>query len=492
MNRIYALTFLILMSFTVQAQTWTWDTLTQANRQISLVKDYEGNVYSCSYGSNSFSKYTFGGIRLWDKVLPTSAVINKIICGTDNALYVTGIFQGSITINNQTLIAEGMKDLFLTKFDKDGLFQWIRQISSAREDEIRDICVDRNGKLLLTGSLSDTINFSGTIIPKGEKRDLFIARYDDSGNFETSFLSDLQSDYFLDGCTGGEIKTDSGNNIILLALINGTVGFDTTIISDYYSGYLMKLDQGFHLQWSERTECNYGVFVQNLMLNSADEIIYTLNGYGHYQDTGRIIKRNSAGQAPGEFIFLPQGHINGIDLDSSDNIYYASSECHWFFSPPYKYFTLFGRIGTNGNNTWQMSDSALSLREGASIVNSGDNLFVSGMFHDSADLFNNYSDTSAYFLGVYNLDHVGIDEKTALLSQFIIFPNPSTGKFTLHSNKFTSNKNICIHDILGNCIYNERSSSPEQIIDLSGKAKGIYFIEVTNEEKQYTQKLIVN
>jgi hypothetical protein len=77
-----------------------------------------------------------------------------------------------------------------------------------------------------------------------------------------------------------------------------------------------------------------------------------------------------------------------------------------------------------------------------------------------------------------------------------IFPNPTSGKFTIHSVNEKINQ-INITNLSGQIIYKkEFLSSPSGVrgfeIDLSNQAKGIYLIQVITDQQAVNQKIIVN
>jgi hypothetical protein len=493
MKKFYSLFVLILLLNYSNAQTWTWDTLVNSDEGIRLVKDHADNVFTYSAGQNRFNKYTFTGALLWNKVLPANAFIQGIDSDGNNSVYITGTFDGALTIESHTVLSEGLNDIFIVKYNEDGLFGWLRQISSKGDDYVADISCDKAGDILITGRIADTVNFSGTIIYKEEKRNLFIARYDSYGNFESSFLSTLLTSWYDDYASGGEIEIDSNNNIILLASINGTVQVDTAIFTDHFSAYFLKMDPNFHLIWSYKTENEYTVYVKDLKINAADELIYLVLHSWHYVNSGQLKKRTPDGLTVSTLYYIPQGYITGFDFDSSGNIYFSGWERHWTHSgnPPDKYFALFGGIDPFGSLAWLKSDSALSVRYGAGIA-AGSHLIVTGGFQDSMSIFHNYIDTSSAFLATLDLSQVGIPEVSDAMD-IAVFPNPSTGIFNISFPEKFKNGNICVYDILGNCILTKPFlESKEQFLDLTGNAKGIYFVEVQAGEKRVNKKIILN
>ena len=74
-----------------------------------------------------------------------------------------------------------------------------------------------------------------------------------------------------------------------------------------------------------------------------------------------------------------------------------------------------------------------------------------------------------------------------------IFPNPSNGKFII-SIAHNSINNISVYNLLGEKIIEKKiipSANKEIEIDLSAQAKGIYLLQVKEENKLYCQKLVI-
>ncbi len=77
----------------------------------------------------------------------------------------------------------------------------------------------------------------------------------------------------------------------------------------------------------------------------------------------------------------------------------------------------------------------------------------------------------------------------------LIYPNPSNGLFTLTT---TTNKlekfNLTVRDVQGKLIYEEGISvngAYRKDIDLSGLAKGVYYLHIQNEVASKVEKLII-
>jgi len=68
-------------------------------------------------------------------------------------------------------------------------------------------------------------------------------------------------------------------------------------------------------------------------------------------------------------------------------------------------------------------------------------------------------------------------------------PNPSKGIFTIET--IDDNALIIIYMIDGRMVYNDVLFSNYNKIDISNFGKGIYFVEITNNDKKIIKKIIV-
>lgn len=73
-------------------------------------------------------------------------------------------------------------------------------------------------------------------------------------------------------------------------------------------------------------------------------------------------------------------------------------------------------------------------------------------------------------------------------TEVTVFPNPSTGNVTVTLPQGPSI--ITLTDITGKVLYRVKEKDNRHTLDMSGKTPGIYFITVTNGDKQVTKKIV--
>ncbi len=110
-------------------------------------------------------------------------------------------------------------------------------------------------------------------------------------------------------------------------------------------------------------------------------------------------------------------------------------------------------------------------------------------------------ETEKAFL-TYTSVNTGIDEllknSNKKLNEVSVYPNPTSGKFTLNVKSESSNPNneYIIRDLIGKIIVKKNienaSGNDNEKIDLSAYPKGLYFIEVTVDGHKSVSKVVKN
>ncbi|MEE2812331.1 MAG: thrombospondin type 3 repeat-containing protein [Candidatus Thermoplasmatota archaeon] len=104
------------------------------------------------------------------------AMINGIDThGTD--IYVCGWFSGNVTFgNSQYRSTQDTMDIFVSKLNSNGQFQWTAVAGGSTEDDAcEDITVDANGNVFATGTFNGTANFNANSQTTSGKIDIWIA-----------------------------------------------------------------------------------------------------------------------------------------------------------------------------------------------------------------------------------------------------------------------------------------------------------------------------
>ncbi len=75
---------------------------------------------------------------------------------------------------------------------------------------------------------------------------------------------------------------------------------------------------------------------------------------------------------------------------------------------------------------------------------------------------------------------------------FIVYPNPSTGIFTIQFENAISNANIIVADLNGRIVYQTRSENlNNQKLDLSKLQSGMYILNIRSDSYNYSHKIVI-
>jgi len=89
---------------------------------------------------------------------------NRIAVDDLGNTYITGYFREIATFGDISLTSQGENDIFIVKLDPNGDFEWVKSAGGENEDFARDIAVDNQGNVYVTGSFSGTATFSSTSV----------------------------------------------------------------------------------------------------------------------------------------------------------------------------------------------------------------------------------------------------------------------------------------------------------------------------------------
>ncbi len=99
--------------------------------------------------------------------------------------HLTGSFRDTAYFDTTRLVSNGGADIMLAKVDGVGTVRWARSAGSARDDNGAAIALDDVGSVFVTGHASDTATFGNVLLPiVPNNADVFVTRYDGTGLFQ--------------------------------------------------------------------------------------------------------------------------------------------------------------------------------------------------------------------------------------------------------------------------------------------------------------------
>ncbi|RLD67936.1 MAG: hypothetical protein DRI95_03970 [Bacteroidetes bacterium] len=225
------------------------------NPSEGIACDASGNIFMTGYGDaanftskktlrtkwvglyNIFvAKFNSSGDISWAKNIGVTTFGSGLFLYADlcvdpgGNVYATGNFFGNMVVNGvHTLTNSGGADIYIVKYDNDGNYSWSGKAGGSGNDYGISICSSTAGDIYLTGNYSgNTITFGTETLTNFGQIDLFVAKYDGSGNSVwAKGFGGPDNDY------GSGICTDASGNIYLSGSFSSNeVVFDSeTIIS---------------------------------------------------------------------------------------------------------------------------------------------------------------------------------------------------------------------------------------------------------------------
>ena len=198
---------------------------------------------------------------------PANDYGNAIAVDSAGNAYVAGSFIGSATFGETSVTGQGGDDIFIAKYDNGGNLLWVRSAGGATNDAASAVAVDGGGNCYLTGFFQGTATFGNTNLVSAGGPDIFIAKYDSSGNFLWARQAGGSSDD-----RGYAIAVDSSANVYVAGAFNNTATFDTTNLTSAGS---------------------FDIFVAKY--NSAGQLLWARQAGGSLDDYGTAVAADSAG-----------------------------------------------------------------------------------------------------------------------------------------------------------------------------------------------------
>ncbi len=240
----------------------------------SVTTDILGNVYIAgTFSSNTiafgsftlsttfslkpalfFVKYDSNGNVIWAKTAVGRVSTYGMGLATDPAgnIYVTGGFESSsIIFDSITLNQDSVgADIFIAKYDNSGNVVWAKRAGGSTFDNAYSIDSDAYGNLYVGGTFSGTCVFgSDTLISNSNYSDLLLLKFDNNGNEIWARRAG--------GIYGDEIKSvviDTFGNIFIAGSFQSSTllfGNDTLLNSGQWDPFIAKYDNFGNELWAK-------------------------------------------------------------------------------------------------------------------------------------------------------------------------------------------------------------------------------------------------
>jgi hypothetical protein len=466
-----------------------------SDRAAGMNVDADGNCYVTGYFENTadfypgpgtflltssgyqdifVAKYSSDGDLVWAKKMGGSEDDQGVVITTDATgnVYVSGRFKGTADFNPgpatfNMLAQSASGDLFIVKLSALGNYVWSKRFGSSTGGGIglSDMTLDDAGNIYAIGRFQELIDFNpdfGTFEMESSPNpqnpdfayfDAYVLKLKNNG----SFIWAKQMGDSTGGCSGDAIALDPAGDICIVGYHLGNTDFDPNsgvynLPEDNTGMFFAKLTDDGELRWVKGVASTSSASAEDLAVDEA----------GNFYITGELDM--------GTFDFDP----------GPDALNLVSTLYDDFFTAKYD---------ANGALVWifQQQNAVEDLGGAHIAVDQNGGVYCSGFFSGTLNLYTNPNEVASLYCGGYvdvfvckfSDPSVGVKDAPAL-NPFEIYPNPSTGIFTLETEVAAA---YTVRDMLGHVVH---KSWGETTIDLSECASGLYFVTVGNR----TEKLL--
>jgi hypothetical protein len=450
-----------------------------------ITKDIFGNFYCTGYYYDSAGIDTFHfthqnyGIPMFILKLESSGNILWVKCplggtyggnsgigiATDNTgnVYVTGNFTSpTMTFDTITLTGVGSRNIFIAKYNSSGDIIWAKSAPGTGTNASYGITCDAARNAYITGYFSSpTITFGSTVLSNSGGQDIFLAKYDSSGN-------------------------------VIWAKGTGGVNDDKSF------GIATKNSKDLYITGSFKSpSILFGNYTLSNIINNTETAFLT-----KYDSSGNVIWAKASRDSSASFSYC-------VTIDNNDNPYISGGmEYNYslFFDTVYLP-PIFGddpmfivKYDSAGHALWGYELSGGSDDQNAIVVSPSKSVYVAGDLLGNTVIGNDsliFPYTEMLFVAKLGFPFADDIPQISPKLTISLYPNPTSGTITLSYNSQLSsrlsrdNSQLKIYDVLGQQVYTQAITNPNQTtINVFQLSNGVYFYQLTNGTETYRGKFV--
>jgi hypothetical protein len=162
-----------------------------------------------------------------------SSYFSSICMGKDSGIYLLGHFAGGLKVEEVEVFSSVQDDIFLVKYDKDGVYQWSKFLVSPFFKRKGDLAVDSEGNLYVTGSYWESIEIEdSTLTTDRVAGSGYMVKYNPMG--ELLWIKELETTR---GVNCDNIEIDTSDQIYLGGNFSGALTIDTIEVTGSWNEY---------------------------------------------------------------------------------------------------------------------------------------------------------------------------------------------------------------------------------------------------------------
>ena len=135
---------------------------------------------------------------------------------------------------------------YLSKFNSEGIPQWIKTFGGTGILIIQDAVTDDEGNIYIVGGTQGSVNFEGTTI---DGQEMLLAKFNTDGELQWLSVSNSQSGFGTEA-SGSSIAIGPNDNLIISGYINNEVHFESIVLDADESHFLASYDADGFINWA--------------------------------------------------------------------------------------------------------------------------------------------------------------------------------------------------------------------------------------------------
>jgi hypothetical protein len=428
-----------------------------------------------------FAKYSLNGTLMWARRAGgyNSEKVLGITADQWGNVFICGYYKYSTQFESTTLSGKGNEDIFLAKYDPNGTLLWVKSAGSSGRDEAKSVQCDAYGNVYITGLYSNGCQFGSQTL-SAQYYDAFIAKYSSNGSLlwvkkgggkYNDVGWSLALDNYGNMYVGGEFNSSSNF---------GGITINTTGSSDVF---VAKYDLNGNIKWIKKAGGSLSDRARGIACAGSN--VYITGQFGKTAYFGPYTK---------------------TAVDSSD-IFVASLDNAGNF----KWVTTASGSADKYEEKGYESGNAICAEPSGNVYATGS--MLDGATFGSTSL-SAYSRTDVFIVKILSpatregeeiaaeesQDETAITESelidgsvTTDLRELNIYPNPGDGNFVMELQaKDGSEYDLLVYNSIGQIVESKKIIAPVlSNLDMTGREKGVYIIEVSNADERHRKKIIL-
>jgi len=406
------------------------------------------------------------------------------------------IVAGSASSNDGDITGNhGSHDYWIVKLTETGSIDWQKSLGGTYDDAANSIRQTADGGYIIAGQSSST---NGDMTSNQGGYDCWIVKLTSTGSIEWEKSFGGTDDEF----TSSVLQTTDGGYIV--AGFSTSTDGDVTGNHGYYDYWIVKLTSTGNMDWQKALGGNYddnansiqqtndGGYIVAGRSQSTNGDITGNHGNNDYwivklTSTGSIDWEKALGGTDSDYAhsiqqtsdggYIVAGVSQSNDGDVTANLGYID---YWIV-----------KLTSTGSITWQKSLGGTEADYALFIQLTSDAGYIVAGYSSSndGDVTGNHGDYDYWIVKLNTA--IGIEEPLTNTNDFFISPNPVKDNFTISVNAEIRNAQVEIYNVFGQKLYSAAINKQQETINMKQFSPGIYFVKMSDGEKMYVQKIIV-